>query len=218
MLDAYHELLRQGRFTMRNYAMLADNAQLIDRHTAHGPIHLAYDGRLSVRAIKLFIDGAMGSRGAALFDAYNDDPGNRGLLRITQAHIEEVCRKALRSGFQVCTHAIGDRGNHIVLDAYESVLKSASTSSAPLDYARGRSIPHDDRRWRVEHAQLLTAGDIPRFAQLGIIPSMQTTHAISDMRWALARLGPDRVTRAYAWRSLLDTGVIVPNGTVAPVE
>jgi predicted amidohydrolase YtcJ len=166
-------------------------------------VHLAYGGRLSTRAIKLFIDGAMGSRGGLLFDPYSDDPNNRGLQRITQAHVEDVADKALAGGFQVCTHAIGDRGNNIILNAYENAL---------------RRRPVRDHRFRIEHAQLLIASDIPRFAQLGIIPSMQTTHQVSDMRWALARLGPDRVTRAYAWRSLLDTGVIIPNGTDAPVE
>ncbi len=203
MLDAYRELLADGQLTMRNYAMLADNEQVIARHLGAGPVHLSYDGRLSVRAIKLFIDGAMGSRGAAMFEPYSDDPGNRGLLRITQAHIEDVAEKALRAGFQVCTHAIGDRGNRVTLDAYANALKR---------------VPVRDHRFRTEHAQCLTAADIPRFAQLGVIPSMQTTHQVSDMRWALARLGPDRVKRAYAWRSLLDTGVVIPNGTDAPVE
>ena len=208
MLDAYRDLLDNGKFTMRNYAMLSDNAELIARHLQLGPVHLAYDGRLSARAIKLFIDGAMGSRGAAMFEPYSDDPGNRGLLRTTQAHMEDVALRALRGGFQVCTHAIGDRGNRITLDAYENALRQF----------QGGSIPHHDTRFRVEHAQCLTAQDIPRFAQLGVIPSMQTTHQVSDMRWALARMGPARVKRAYAWRSLLDTGVIVPNGTDAPVE
>ena len=109
----------------------------------------------------------------------------------------------MRAGFQVCVHAIGDRGNRMVLDAYEAALLS---------------VPSHDPRLRIEHAQVLSPQDIGRFAKLGIIPSMQTTHQISDMAWAQARLGPQRALGAYAWRSLLDTGVIVANGTDAPVE
>jgi hypothetical protein len=151
----------------------------------------------------MYADGALGSRGAALLSPYSDDPQNVGLLVTKGAHIQAVCERALAAGFQTCVHAIGDRGNRIVLDAYEAALKN---------------VPKRDHRSRVEHAQVLEFGDIPRFARLGVIPSMQTTHQISDMGWAQARLGPQRVLGAYAWRSLLDTGVIVANGTDAPVE
>ena len=160
-------------------------------------------GTFRFRAVKLYVDGALGSRGAALLAPYSDDPGNTGLLRATQARVQDVCERALRAGFQVCTHAIGDRGNRIVLDAYEAALRTTGAR---------------DHRLRIEHAQVLAAQDIPRFAKLGIIPSMQTTHQISDMGWAQARLGPERVQGAYAWRSLLDTGAIIANGTDAPVE
>ncbi|MEA2720082.1 MAG: hypothetical protein QOJ39_1946, partial [Candidatus Eremiobacteraeota bacterium] len=204
VIAAYEELARGGRYTLRNHVMLtgSDDA-LVAAYLARGPRTLAHDGRLSFRAIKLYADGALGSRGAALLAPYSDDPANTGLLRTAQAKIQDVCERALRAGFQVCTHAIGDRGNHVVLDAYEAAL---------------RTVPVRDHRLRIEHAQVLAPGDVPRFAQLGVVPSMQTTHQISDMPWAQARLGPDRVKGAYAWRSLLDTGVTIANGTDAPVE
>jgi hypothetical protein len=203
-LDAYLELVRAGRYTLRNHAMLAgsDDA-LTARYLQRGPQPLAYDGRLAIRAIKVYADGALGSRGAALLAPYDDDPGNTGLLLTPQARIQDIATRALRAGFQVCTHAIGDRGNRIALDAYEAALGV---------------VPANDHRFRVEHAQVLSPEDIPRFARLGIVPSMQTTHQISDMGWAGARLGPQRVLGAYAWRSLLDTGVTIANGTDAPIE
>ncbi|HEY0395635.1 MAG TPA: amidohydrolase [Candidatus Elarobacter sp.] len=204
VLAAYEQLVRAGRYTLRNHVMLAGSDEaLIAEHLARGPRPFGNDGRIAVRAIKLYVDGALGSRGAALLAPYSDDPANTGLLRTTQAHVQDVCERALRAGFQLCTHAIGDRGNRVVLDAYEAAL---------------RRVPARDHRLRIEHAQVLAAADIPRFAQLGVIPSMQTTHQISDMGWAQSRLGPDRVQGAYAWRSLLDTGVTIANGTDAPVE
>jgi predicted amidohydrolase YtcJ len=119
------------------------------------------------------------------------------------AHIQDVATRALRAGFQVNTHAIGDRGNRLVLDAYQAALTA---------------VPVADHRFRVEHAQILHSDDIPRFAQLGVIPSMQASHQTSDMYWAGARLGPTRLLGAYAWRSLLATGAIIPNGSDFPVE
>jgi predicted amidohydrolase YtcJ len=201
--QAYDRVADAGKFSLRNHVMIADNPELIAAHLDHGIIDGAYDGRISVRAIKLFVDGALGSRGAALLEPYDDDPSNTGLMRTTQMHIEDVATLALRAGFQTCVHAIGDRGNRVVLDAYEAAL---------------RNVPSRGHRMRIEHAQVLSPQDIPRFARLGVLPSMQTTHQISDMGWAQARLGPQRVLGAYAWRSLLDTGVIIPNGTDAPVE
>jgi hypothetical protein len=183
--------------------MIADDLDLVEDVMARAPVVAAQNGVLWIRSIKLFADGALGSRGAALLEPYSDDPANTGLLRTTQAHIETVCDLALANGFQVNVHAIGDRGNRTVLDAYENAL---------------RRNPKAGHRFRIEHAQILSPQDIPRFARLGVIPSMQTTHQISDMGWAQARLGPGRIAGAYAWRSLLDTGVIIPNGTDAPVE
>ena len=204
VIAAYEELEHAGRYTVRNHAMLAGSDDALTAHyLARGPRPFAGDGRLAIRAIKLYIDGALGSRGAALLAPYSDDPSNTGLLRTTQAHVQDVCERALRAGFQLCTHAIGDRGNRVVLDAYEAALRAA---------------PAHDHRLRIEHAQILAPDDIPRFAKLGVIPAMQTTHQISDMPWAEARVGPERVKGAYAWRSLLDTGVTIANGTDAPVE
>jgi predicted amidohydrolase YtcJ len=162
-----------------------------------------YDGHLWIRAIKLYADGALGSRGAALLAPYSDDPTNSGLLVSPPAHIRAWAEAALRRGFQVNVHAIGDRGNRIVLDAFDSAL---------------RTVPVADHRFRIEHAQVLSLQDIPRFAKLGVIPSMQATHQTSDMRWAESRVGPERIRGAYAWRSLLNTGVVIPNGTDFPVE
>jgi predicted amidohydrolase YtcJ len=201
--QAYDKVADENKFTLRDHVMIADDPDLIAAHFAHGPIVGAYDGRLQIRAVKLYIDGALGSRGAALLEPYSDDPGNNGLLRTTQAHIVDVATRALRAGFQTSVHAIGDRGNRIVLDAYQAALAA---------------VPTRDHRFRIEHAQVLSPQDIPRFAQLGVIPAMQSTHQISDMDWAATRLGPARVLGAYAWRSLLDTGVIIANGTDAPVE
>ena len=158
---------------------------------------------LWVRSIKLYQDGALGSRGAALLEPYSDDAKTNGLLVSAPAHIQEVATRALTAGFQVNTHAIGDRGNRLVLDAYEAALKA---------------VPTADHRFRIEHAQILNYDDIPRFAQLGVIPSMQASHQTSDMYWAGSRLGETRLRGAYAWRSLLETGVVIPNGSDFPVE
>jgi predicted amidohydrolase YtcJ len=203
-IAAYEALERDGRYTLRNHVMLAgsDDA-LIAAYLLRGPRALASGGHLAIRAIKLYADGALGSRGAALLAPYDDDPGNTGLLLTPPAKIQDVAARALRAGFQVCTHAIGDRGNRTVLDAYEAAL---------------RAVPVRDHRFRIEHAQVLAPSDVPRFAALGVIPSMQTTHQISDMAWAGARLGSQRVLGAYAWRSLLDAGVTIANGTDAPIE
>jgi predicted amidohydrolase YtcJ len=152
----------------------------------------------------MYADGALGSRGAALLAPYSDDCENTGLILTPQTRIEHVTENALGSGFQVCVHAIGDRANRMVLDAFETALK--------------RTVSNADPRLRIEHAQVVAHEDIGRFADLKIIPSMQATHALSDLAWAQSRLGPDRIRGAYAWRSLLDAGSIVANGTDAPVE
>ncbi len=205
----YEELARAGSYNLRNYVMLSDpgdpgsSATMRNPYIRRGPQSALYDGHLWIRAIKLYADGALGSRGAALLAPYSDDPANSGLLVSQPAHIREWSETALHLGFQVNVHAIGDRGNRIVLDAFEAALKA---------------VPKADHRFRIEHAQVLSQADIPRFARLGVIPSMQATHQTSDMRWAEARLGPERIRGAYAWRSLLNTGVVIPNGTDFPVE
>lgn len=202
-LDVYEELAKSGQMKFRLYAMISDNAPTIDAWFKRGPLMDAYNGSLWVRSIKLYSDGALGSRGAALLEPYSDDPKNIGLLVSAPAHIQDVATRALNAGFQINTHAIGDRGNRLVLDAYEAALKAAPTA---------------DHRFRVEHAQILNYDDVPRFASLGVIPSMQASHQTSDMYWAGARLGAQRLLGAYSWRSLLNTGVVVPNGSDFPVE
>jgi predicted amidohydrolase YtcJ len=154
-LAAYDEVARSGDLHLRIHAMLADDPDLLAASFAKGPVHGAYAGRLSIRAIKMFVDGALGSRGAALLQPYSDDPGNSGLIRTLQEHITDVATRALAHGFQTCVHAIGDRGNRIVLDAYEAALQT---------------VPPGDYRLRIEHAQVLSPADIPRFKALGHHP------------------------------------------------
>ncbi len=202
-IGEFESLAREGRLTLRDYVMVSDDSAAIAHFIARGPGIALYDGRIWIRAIKLYADGALGSRGAALLEPYSDDPGNRGLVRTPPEHLERVAELGLRHGFQVNIHAIGDRGNRIALDAFAAALKA---------------VPRADHRFRIEHAQVISPPDIPRFAALGVIPSMQSTHQTSDMRWAEARLGPQRIRGAYAWRSLLNTGAIIPNGTDFPVE
>ena len=207
----YEELARAGQLNVRSYVMLSDPevsdsaswARTKNPFILRGPQSALYNGHLWIRSIKLYADGAMGSRGAALLAPYSDDPGNVGLLVSTPEHIRGTAAMALRKGFQVNVHAIGDRGNRIALDAFESALKE---------------VPRADHRFRIEHSQTLSPADIPRFARLGVLPSMQSSHQTSDMGWIERRLGPERVKGAYAWRSLLETGTIIPNGTDAPVE
>jgi predicted amidohydrolase YtcJ len=209
IIGIFEELAKAGNYNLRNYVMLSDPGEpgsataLANPYIQRGPQSALYDGHLWIRAIKLYADGALGSRGAALLAPYSDEPSNSGLLLSTPEHIEAWAEAALRTGFQVNVHAIGDRGNRIVLDAFEAALKND---------------PKADHRFRIEHAQVLSPQDIPRFAMLGVIPSMQATHQTSDMGWAESRVGPERIQGAYAWRSLLNTGVVVPNGTDFPVE
>jgi len=202
-IETYEEIAKAGQLTLRAYVMIGDDSAAEDYYFKLGPRSAMYDGRLWVRAIKLYADGALGSRGAALLDPYADDPGNHGLLVSTPEHLRAVSTAALKHGFQVATHAIGDRGNRVALDAYEAALKE---------------VPTADHRFRIEHAQVIDHADIPRFAELNVIPSMQSSHQTSDMYWAANRLGPSRILGAYAWRQLLNTGVIVPNGSDFPVE
>jgi hypothetical protein len=203
VLDIYEELGKAGALNFRLYAMISDDSATIARWLARGPLVAGYGNTLWVRSIKLYADGALGSRGAALLDPYADNAGTNGLLVSRPEHIEAVAERALKAGFQVNTHAIGDRGNRIVLDAYEQALKA---------------VPVADHRFRIEHAQIINPDDIPRFAALGVIPSMQASHQTSDMYWAGTRLGSTRLLGAYAWRSLLDNGSIIPNGSDFPVE
>lgn len=203
LIELYDEMAGAGALPLRLYVMIGDDSAALAHYFAKGPVAGAHDGHLWVRAVKLYADGAMGSRGAALLEPYSDDPNNMGLLLSAPAHIRDVAARGLAAGFQVNTHAIGDRGNRVVLDAYEQALAARPTA---------------DHRFRVEHAQVLHSDDLPRFAQLGVIPSMQASHQTSDMYWVGKRLGPTRTLGAYAWRSLLESGVVIPNGSDFPVE
>ena len=202
-IDIYESLAREGRFNLRNYVLVAGDSASIRHYMAIGPRSALYDGRVWVRSIKLYADGALGSRGAALLTAYSDDKDNTGLLVTPPAEIQRIATAGLRRGFQIGVHAIGDRGNRVVLDAYDAALKA---------------VPTADHRFRIEHAQVISLADIPRFAKMGVIPSMQASHQTSDMRWAEIRVGPERIKGGYAWRSLLNTGVVIPNGSDFPVE
>ena len=203
IVGTYEAAAQAGELTLRAYVLLSGDSATVNWAMAKGPRSALFDGRLWVRCIKLYGDGALGSRGAALLDPYADDAQNNGLLVMQPAWIESVSERALRSGWQVATHAIGDRANRLVLDAYATALKA---------------VPTADHRFRIEHAQIIHHDDIPRFATLGVIPSMQASHQTSDMYWAGNRLGTERLRGAYAWRSLLATGVIIPNGSDFPVE
>jgi predicted amidohydrolase YtcJ len=156
-----------------------------------------------VRGMKLYADGALGSRGATLLAPYSDAPGESGNWVHTPAELREAVRAAVAAGWQLGIHAIGDAGNRTVLDAYEAALATR---------------PGADLRLRIEHAQVLSPEDVPRFAKLGVIASMQPTHATSDMPWAEARVGPERIKGAYAWRSILESGAHLAAGSDFPVE
>jgi len=205
LIGIYRKLIHAKKFPFRVYVAIGGTGETWKQYLARGPELAGNDQRLTVRALKLYADGALGSRGAALIEPYTDDPTNRGLTRTPAEAITEAAREALNHGFQVCTHAIGDRANHIVLNAYEAAL------------AQNKGMAKD-ARFRIEHAQVVDPQDIPRFAKLGVIPSMQPTHCTSDMYWAEERLGPKRIKGAYAWRSFLNAGSILPGGSDFPVE
>lgn len=196
------ELDKSGEATLRVYDMVdaAEAGPLF----AGGP-RATPDGRITTRGIKLYMDGALGSRGAALFEPYSDAPTLKGTFITEPKVMADYMQKALAKGIQVSTHAIGDRGNATALDLYEQAFKA--------DPAKGRAA-----RWRIEHAQILRPVDIGRFHADGVIASMQPSHAIGDFHFAPARLGKDRLKGAYAWQSLLKSGAVVVGGSDAPVE
>ncbi|HVF61627.1 MAG TPA: amidohydrolase family protein [Thermoanaerobaculia bacterium] len=199
--EAYAGLRREGRLPLRAALFLTDDEALLARWFERGP-ELDPEARLQVRGVKLYADGALGSRGAALVEPYADDPANLGLLVTPGERLEEVTRRALHHGFQVGVHAIGDRGALVALDA--------------LERAAGGARP--EARLRLEHAQVLRLQDIERLARLGVLASVQPTHATSDMPWAEARVGPVRLAGAYAWRKVLDAGGRLALGSDFPVE
>ena len=198
--EIYMSMADDGELGMRIYAMTGGAGDVLD---AIGEPIVAYgNDHLDIAAVKLYTDGALGSRGAAMIEPYSDDPENRGLPFWTQDELNAMVEKANGMGFQVGIHAIGDLGNRMALDAFERVQG-------------GKPSPF---RNRIEHSQIIALDDIPRFAELGVIASMQATHATSDKNMAEDRVGPDRIKGGYAWRRLLDSGAIIANGSDFPVE
>jgi predicted amidohydrolase YtcJ len=201
-IDRYKRFIDEGRFPLRLYAMSNALDALFRRLCDSGPV-IDYGGRLTARAVKLYADGALGSRGAALHQPYDDDPENTGLLVTDPDALKRATASVLDCGLQIGIHAIGDFGNTAVVDAI----------------AFGMAAVQDNPgRHRNEHVQVIGKQDIARMAELGIIASMQPTHATSDMYWAEDRLGPERVLQAYAWQQILDAGVVLALGSDFPVE
>jgi predicted amidohydrolase YtcJ len=197
------KMFGENQIPIRVYVMLEGTAEVVNAYLSTGPEIGLFDRHLTIRCIKLYADGALGSRGAALLSPYLDDPGNTGIVITDEESLYAFSKRAAEKGFQVAVHAIGDRANRMVLNAFSRVLEDIKPS---------------DFRPRIEHAQVLAAEDVPRFKKLGVIASMQPIHCISDMAWAVERLGPAREKNAYTWRSLLDRGVDIAYGTDAPVE
>jgi len=197
MVNVIEQLQHKGLLKMRMYVMLADNPDNYDYLFKRGVYKTP---RLDIRAFKVYADGALGSRGACLLKPYSDTT-TKGFLLSTQKHFQEVAEKLAAKGFQMCTHAIGDSANRVMLKIYASVLKGKN-----------------DRRWRIEHAQVIAPEDIKYFKDYSIIPSVQPTHATSDMRWAVKRLGPQRIKTAYVYKELLEQNGWLPLGTDFPVE
>ena len=193
-----HQMQAEGALKMRVYAMVADAPENLDHFARHGPIQ---EERLKVRSVKVYGDGALGSRGALLKAPYTDEPGHHGLQLATREHFAEVARWCKAHGFQMATHCIGDSANKLLLDVYAEALGGVN-----------------DLRWRIEHAQVVSPGDRPKFADFSIIPSVQPTHATSDGPWAEKRLGPERIMHAYAYADLRRTMGMVALGTDFPVE
>ncbi|HZJ44523.1 MAG TPA: amidohydrolase [Pyrinomonadaceae bacterium] len=207
-VEIFKKLYAAGSVKLRIYKAVYGPGPNANRLIKDGPIVGEFQNRLTVRTIKVVSDGALGSRGAALLAPYSDAADTSGFLTVKAEDLRPMLVEALKQGIQVETHAIGDKANRFILDEYETALKSVPESNRKV------SVP----RWRVEHAQIVNPVDIPRFVKLGIIPSMQPSHAIGDLFFAPSRLGIDRLKGAYAWESFIKSGVIVPGGSDAPVE
>jgi len=207
-IEFYKKLYGEGKLKIRVYKAVYGPGPEAQRLLSEGPIIEAFGNRLNVRAIKVVSDGALGSRGAALLAPYSDAPDSKGFLRVKEEELLPMLKAALRKGIQVETHAIGDYANRFVLDEYEKALNAVPPAQRKIR----------EPRWRDEHSQIINPADIPRFAKLGIIPSMQPSHAIGDLHFVPSRIGLERTKGAYAWQSLMKTGVIIPGGSDAPVE
>jgi predicted amidohydrolase YtcJ len=206
-IELYRFFLAEGRLKIRLWVMLGgSDPDLLNQWYQNGPEIGSGNHFLTIRAIKLVADGALGSRGAWLLQPYADRPGHYGHATIPMALVYQTARDALVQGFQLGVHAIGDRANREVLDQFEKAFRENPDGAG-------------DHRFRIEHAQHISAADIPRFAKLGVIASMQTIHFSSDRPWAIDRLGSERIEEgAYVWQKLLKSGAVVANGTDAPVE
>lgn len=202
-VDAYRRLVAKKQLPVRVYAMIGGTGELWEEFRKSGPV---IDERLSFRALKLVSDGAMGSRGAAFWQPYSDDKSNSGLLILSKEQMVETSKQALDAGFQVAVHAIGDKANSIVLESFIEALKAKGITGK------------NDKRFRVEHAQVIRLPDFALFGQYDVIASIQSTHATSDMRWAAQRLGPDRLNGAWATNRFLKAGARIANGSDFPVE
>ncbi len=200
-IRVYKKLADENRLPIRIYGAIDAPSEAWNVYSSKPPLIGYGDGKLTIRAIKLYADGALGSRGAALIEHYSDDPTNRGLTMISENEMENLAKQASAKGYQVCVHAIGDRANYIALNVIEKLSKD-------------NALP--DSRFRIEHAQVIAPSDISRFKALDVLPSMQPVHATSDMDWAESRLGPERVKGAYAWKSLINSGSIIPAGSDFP--
>jgi predicted amidohydrolase YtcJ len=204
-VETYQRLIEAGAIKTRLYVMLRGSLAELGPFFARGPVNDFANHRLAVRAVKIYADGALGSRGAALLEPYADEPTTTGLLVTPPDEVYAQTLAAARAGFQVGIHAIGDRANREAMDVFERVQREVPGARA--------------LRMRIEHAQILDAAEIPRFAKLGVIASMQPTHATSDMPWAATRIGEARVEEgAYVWRKLLDAGAVIASGSDFPVE
>jgi len=207
-IDLYRKLYGAGKIKLRIYKAVHGPGPSSARLLAEGPTIGSFDNRFTLRTIKVVSDGALGSRGAALLAPYSDAPDTSGFLTVKQEDLGPMLQTALKQGIQVETHAIGDRANRFTLDEYEKVFKT---------------VPREQRkiaepRWRIEHAQIVDPSDIPRFAKLGVIPSMQPSHAIGDLHFAPSRVGIPRLAGAYVWQTFIKSGVAVAGGSDAPVE
>ena len=207
-VEIFKKLYSEGKIKLRIYKSIHGPSAASARLLSEGPIIGAFNHRFTLRSIKVVSDGALGSRGAALLAPYADKPDTKGFLTVKQEEFAPMLTEALKVGVQVETHAIGDYANRFTLDEYEKAFKAVPAAQRKVS----------DPRWRIEHAQIVNPADIPRFAKLGVIPSMQPSHAIGDLHFAPSRVGIPRLAGAYAWQSLIKSGAIIPGGSDAPVE
>ena len=207
-VDIFKKLYEAGTIKLRIYKAVHGPGPSATRLLNEGATIGAYGNRFTFRTIKVVSDGALGSRGAALAEPYSDAHDTSGFLTVKAEELRPMLLDALRKGVQVETHAIGDRANRFVLDEYEAAFKAVPRAQRKVA----------DPRWRIEHAQIVNPADIPRFAKLGVIPSMQPSHAIGDLFFAPSRVGIKRLEGSYAWASFIKSGVVIPAGSDAPVE